>query len=164
MKKTLANFIRGLLVTMLLAIAAMSIWWFGRGVEYFLLFLGALYIDDAYVVNLLEITINILSTFVITPLACVFIMSFLFPYAIERDMLFCTEIAKTLKCIGIVVVCDCTVLCVAFTVMLFLRETLLSPALVFVGALGITVGCMLLVLSKYVKHAAQLKEEAEYTL
>ena len=45
-----------------------------------------------------------------------------------------------------------------------LGERVLSPALAFVDAIGLTVALMLATLSNYVREAAVLKEEVDYTL
>lgn len=159
MRKTLSNFIRFLLAFMVLASAAMCIWWLPQAVEYACRFFESSNIGDG-----VESLVYALCALIAVPLFAVFFVSFKFPKFIENDTIFGEKTAKLLKAIGITVISDC-VLFIACVILFFIMgERVLSPALAFVGAIGITVGLMLLVLSKYVERAALLKEEADCTL
>lgn len=161
MKKKLANFIRGLLVFLILASAAMCRLWLPGAVfqiinhlDYYAGIAGA------------EVSMAVLAVcaLVVLPIFAIFVMSFVFPRAIENDTLFSRQTGKLLKVIGIILVADCTLFCALMAALISLEGWFLTAPFLFIGVLGITVGCMLLVLSKYVEHAAQLKEEADCTL
>lgn len=160
MKKKLAAYIRVLLVFLILATLAVCAIWLPRAIYYISDFLRV-YLDNSQINS---VALYILAGVVMFPLFAVFAMSFAFPPAIQKDMIFTARIAKLLKVIGTLLIGDCAFLCGVFLVLLCLRELFLTPLMIFVGVLGITVGCMLLVLSKYVEHAAALKEEADCTL
>ena len=163
MKKTLANSIRALIVILILASAAMCIWWLEKAIDYVLMFLRLVY-TDGVVPEWMDVLIRVFCGIVITPLFAILLMSFSFPSAIEKDMTFSDKTATLLHVIGMILVSDCTVFCAMLSVLLFYHESFVSPLLIFVGVLGITIGCMLLVLARYVKRAAALKEEADCTL
>lgn len=163
MKKTLANSIRVLIVILILASAAMCIWWLERAIEYVLMFLRLVY-TDGVVPESVGVLIRILCGVVIAPLFAILLMSFSFPSAIEKDRTFSEKTAKLLNVIGTILVSDCTLFCALLSVLLFYHESFVAPLLIFVGVLGITIGCTFLVLARYVKRAAALKEEADCTL
>lgn len=155
MKKALSNFIRVLLAVLIAASIIMCLFWLPQAVAYIARFLKN---------NATETVIYILCAVVAVPLFTIFGISFVFPYAIEQGTLFSMRIVKLLKVIGVTLIVDCIFFCVILFLLLSTGEHILAPALLFVGTLGITVGSMLLVLSKYVKCAAALKEEADCTL
>lgn len=157
MKNALSNFIRVLLAFLIVASASMCFFWLPQAVSYVSSFLQA---DIAEA----ETVIYSLCAVVAAPVFAIFGISFAFPRAIEKETLFSMGIAKLLKAIGAALIGDCIFFCAILLLLLSAGEIILAPALLFVGALGITVGSMLLVLSEYVKRAATLKEEADCTL
>ncbi|MBE6917955.1 MAG: DUF2975 domain-containing protein [Ruminococcaceae bacterium] len=162
MKKTLANFIRALLVFLIIASALMCKLWLPGAI-----FMVIGHLEQYAGIAGAEVSMAVcgLCAVVVLPVFVIFVMSFAFPGAIEKETIFSEKTAKLLKVIGVLLVADCALLCVMLTVLLALDASwLLVAPFIFTGVLGITVGCMLLVLSKYVKHAAALKEEADCTL
>ena len=161
MKKKLANFIRVLLVFLILASVAMCRLWLPGAIwliqDHVEAHIGGLGLNTALVLYAVSIAVTL-------PIFGIFLMAFAFPPAIENDTLFSRKTGKLLKRIGILLVADCAVFCALLTALTFMVGWLLTGAFLFVGVLGITVGCMLLVLSKYVGHAAALKEEVDCTL
>ena len=161
MTKKLANLIRALLVFLILTGAVMCHTWLP----------GAIYLVydavDAYIGALgwnTAVVLYALSFVVAVPIFVIFVLAFAFPCAIENDTLFSLKTCKLLKTIGILLVADCALFCAMLTALTFAAGWLLTGGFLFVGVLGVTVGCMLLVLSRYVEHAAALKEEADCTL
>lgn len=161
MKKKLANFIRVLLVFLIAASAVMCMLWLPGAVFQILNHLERYAGITGEGVSM---AVYAICAVVIIPVFAIFFMSFAFSRAIENDTLFSTKMVKLLKTIGIILVSDCVLFCTVMIALLFLEGWFLTAPFLFIGVLGITVGCMLLVLSKYVKHAAQLKEEADCTL
>ena len=156
MKKKLSNFIRFLLGFMLAAGAAMYFLWMPGAVEYTSQFFGS---PD--IINYFMYTI---SAVIALPLFGVTVVSFKFPTAIEKDSVFDKKTAKLLYVIGVTVIADCLIFLACTAMLVAVGERVLAPALAFVSAIGITVGLMLTVLSRYVKRAAELKEEVDCTL
>lgn len=161
MKKKLANFIRGLLIFLILASAVMCKLWLPGAT-----FLIINHLDYYAGIAGAEVSMAVLAlcAVVILPIFAIFVISFAFPRAIENDTLFSYQTGKLLKVIGTILVADCMLFCAILTALIFLEGWFLTAPFLFIGVLGITVGSMLLVLSKYVEHAAQLKEEADCTL
>lgn len=161
MKKKLANFIRVLLVFLVLAGVAMCRLWLPGAIyliqDHVEEYIGAWGLNTAVVLYAVSIAVAL-------PVFAIFVMAFAFPCAIENDTLFSLQTGKLLKRIGILLVADCAVFCALLTALTFMVGWLLTGAFLFVGVLGIAVGCMLLVLSQYVEHAAALKEEVDCTL
>lgn len=155
MKKALSIFIRMLLTFLIAASVIMCIFWLPQAVSYAARF---------FEVETAQALIYILCAVVAAPVFAIFGVSFVFPRAIEKETLFSMGIAKLLKIIGALLIADCIFFSAILVFLLVAGERILAPALLFVGALGITVGSMLLVLSRYVKRAAILKEEVDYTL
>ena len=164
MKNTLANFIRGLLVFVIAASAVMCKFWLPGAIFAVINHLDAFY--GGMIGARESVTVCALSAAVILPVFVIFVMSFAFPRAIENDTLFSEKTSKLLKVIGIILNCDCVFFCILLMGLLLIWKVswLMTAPFLFIGVLGVVVGCMLLVLSKYVKHAAALKEEADCTL
>lgn len=156
MRKKLSIFIRFLLAFMICASAAMCVFWVPQAVKY-----ASEFFENSENAKFFLYTICAL---VAMPLFAVFAVSFKFSTAIENDRIFDKKTAKLLKVIGATVVADCVLFGACVILLFVMGEQVLAPALAFVGAIGITVGIMLLVLSQYVKCAAVLKEEADCTL
>ena len=98
------------------------------------------------------------------PLFAILLMGYYFPYAVYKDTVFHKNTANMLYVIGIILFCDCSALASANVWLISKGEKLISPALIFVSAIGFTVSAVLFILSKYVKRGATLKEEADCTL
>lgn len=98
------------------------------------------------------------------PFLAILLAAFAFPKAIADDTVFTAKTAKLIKIISVTLFFDCVILCASAIWLLIAGEALLSPALIFVALIGITVALMLYILSDYVERAAILKEEADATL
>ncbi len=159
MKKSVPNIIRAVLVVMMLSMTAMQIFWVPNMISYVKSF-----INDPQT----EIAISILgyvTSFIISAIAiAVFAITFKFPKAIEQDSIFTQATASRLKLIAILILIDCILFAAGAICLLCLGEFVLSPAFAFFDVIGIALMAMLFILSKYVKDAAYLKEEADLTL
>ncbi len=159
MKKNTPNLIRILLSIMIVSIIAMMVLWVPRAVSYAEGFLAESEGSGWY-----GIVAYVISISVAVVAVAVFLISFRFPVAIEKGEIFTEKISVLLRRISILVIADC-ILFGAGTVGLFvLGDRVLSPALAFADVIGVALFGMLWVLSKYVKDAAVLKEEADCTL
>lgn len=98
------------------------------------------------------------------PFFSILLSAFVFPKAIANDTVFSSKTARWILGISIALLVDCILLCAASVWLLCTGEVLLSPVLLFVALIGITVAVMLFILSRYVDRAAILKEEADATL
>ena len=101
---------------------------------------------------------------VILPVFCVFVMAFKFVPAFSRDSMFDKRIAKLIIRIAIIILLDCIFFGTLACVVLLLGERVLSPLLLLIALMGITVSVMLMVLGDHVEKAAVMKEEAEGTI
>ncbi len=98
------------------------------------------------------------------PFFGILLSAFPFPKAVANDTVFSARTAKRIFGISIALLVDCLLLCATAAWLLWAGEALLSPALMFVALIGMTVAAMLFILSRYVDRAATLKEEADATL
>ena len=159
MKKTLPNMIRFLLVILSVVTIGMALLWTPNLL---------LYIKELIPVksgsNWLDLCTYSLSALITLITVSIFIISFKFPTAIENNEIFTLKIADILKVIALLVISDCALLSSGVAILFISGETLIAPLIAFVAVIGITVSSTLLVLSKYVKDAAYLKEEVDHTL
>ena len=155
MNNKLHYYVYSVLAVMTIGGALMCALWLPETIEYiaFFLFSGAS-----------PTPIYILCAIVGAIFFAVLIAAFQFPKAIAEDTVFSQRTAKLLKVISIALFADCLLLCGASVWLLCEGEYLLSPALLFVSMIGLTVSLMLFILSGYVARAAVLKEEADSTL
>lgn len=159
MRRFISNIIRSLLFFMLISSAAMCIFWLPNAVDY-----ASGVFKNAESFKNAEYLLYTIGYIIALPLFIVFIIAFKFPTAIEADTIFHEKTAKLIKIISIIIFSDCT-LFGALAIWFFCSgERVLSPVLAFVDVIGFTVALMLLVLSEYVRRAAILKEEADYTI
>ena len=102
--------------------------------------------------------------FIAIPFFAILAAAFAFPRAVANDTVFSAHTAKLIHIIAMAVLSDCILLGAVAVWLLCAGEGLLSPVLLFVALIGITVAIMFFILSRYVNHAAILKEEADATL
>lgn len=155
MDKKLANTIKYFLAAMLILCLAVCLFWYPTAVEYvlgYMIFPGA------------RGLLYILGGAVTLPLLGIIGVAFRFPSLIVADAVFTRRTARLIKSIAITLFADCSLFAVVVVWVFAAGESVLSPALGFVAAIGFTVALMLYALSDYVGRAAALKEEADYTL
>ncbi len=156
MKKNLPNLVRCILIIMLLAGAGMCIFWIPSVVSY----LEGACKPLANIGELLYIGFLVVAL----PLFAVFFMAFAFVPAFEGDSIFDKRIAKLIKKIALIILCDCLLFGILSGGIFALGERVLSILFIFVAMIGITVSAMLFVLADHVDKASELKEEVEGTL
>ena len=161
MKNKTSIFVRLLLILMITITLAMCILWLPDTIEYCKEFISSLKIFN--VINT-SILLYIFVCLTATPIFLIFIISFRFSSYIEKDMIFHADTAKLLRLISYLLIGDCTLFIIGTVFLFSAGERILSPVFAFVAAIGLTVACMLGVLSDYVYRAAILKEEADLTL
>lgn len=159
MKKSLINIIKIALVIMLIGIISLCVLWLPNLVDY----IGAQF-EDKVGFDKLEILIYVISIAIALPIAVVFALAFRFLPELKNDTIFHKKNALLIKIISIIIFCDCILFLACVICLLALGEYVLSPALLFVDAIGLIVALMLFVLSKYVDNASILKEEVDATL
>ena len=98
------------------------------------------------------------------PAIAIVAVAFRFPAAIERDEIFSSNTAKSLRLISNLLFFSCAIGFISAILLFTIGEYVLSPLLFFAFFVGCTLALMLAVLSSYVKRAAILKEEADHTL
>ena len=98
------------------------------------------------------------------PLFVVLGLGYGFSTAIKNDTVFSLATAKRLKWISVLLFADCGVFCSLIAVLFCFGERWFSPLLGFMGFVGLMVAYVLLLLSRYVRNAAALKEEVDATL
>ncbi|MBQ9744944.1 MAG: hypothetical protein IJW19_07460 [Clostridia bacterium] len=153
MNKKLSILITFVLILLVMSSTAMFIFWLPDVAIY----IGG-FINKNYSI------IYILSSVIYTLTVAIFITGSYFIYAIYKDIIFDKKTSTVLTTIGIMLLLNCSVLIASSIWILSIGESLLSPALIFVSALGYTVSSVLLILSSYVKKATELKEEVDLTL
>lgn len=158
MKLSLSSLIRMVLIILIISTLAMCLFWAPHAVDYALGFISPELKDMA---RPLLFTVGTLMS---TPLFIIFIISFKFCSEIKTNTIFSSKTANRLKLISIIIFIDCAIFTAGIVWFFCLGERVLSPALAFVDAIGLTVALMLATLSNYVREAAVLKEEADYTL
>ena len=125
---------------------------------------------DAYLESVLKIQSDIspwiytFAALVAAGVLFIFIYSFRFPSAMDRDTVFTPDTARYLKIVTAVLRGECVALILCATCLFALGERLLSPVAAVVSILGMTVSFALRVLSSYVRRAATLQEEVDCTL
>ena len=82
----------------------------------------------------------------------------------RKDAIFSAATAKRLKLIAVLLFAECGLFCAGVAVLLCNGESLLAPVLGVVGLIGLMLAYVLLLLSRYVRQAAVLKEEVDATL
>lgn len=159
MKKNIPNFIKILLLIMIISITLLAIFWIPHIYKYLESSI-AIVKDNTF----LKIIYYTLSYIIILIALIVFSISFKFTKAIKTDTIFSIEIANQLKLIAYLVLTDCILFSACVIALLIFKEFLLTPSLIFFCVIGYALCSMLFILSTYVKEAAILKEEVEYTL
>lgn len=159
MKKKLAHVICGVLVFMIVATILMCVFWMPALCSYLCTFLTP--VLSVSTAKVLLYTASVLLAF---PLIFSFACAFYFVGAIKREEIFTVKCAKRLETISTIILCDCILFTGIAITFLFFGEKILCPALTFIGVIGIMVALMLYALSSYVKDAAILKEESDFTL
>ena len=151
MKHKIPVFIFIILTIMVIAGALMCIFWLPAALAYMAKFLPCA-------------PLGWICGVIAVPFFVILLSAFAFPGAVARDSIFSPKTAKLIHGISIALFVDCLLLAVLALRLLCAGENLLSPALVFVALIGVTVACMLFILARYVDCAAILKEEADATL
>ena len=105
-----------------------------------------------------------LSALISLPLIAIIGVAFRFPNAIERDEIFSSSTAKSLRLISNMMFISCIVGFISVALLFIIGERVLAPLLLFTFIVGCILALMLAVLSSYVKRAAILKEEVDHTL
>ena len=121
-------------------------------------------LSDEKLIDVINIGVYALSWLIIIISLVIYALAFKFPGTVEKDAVFTESTAVLIKRIAQLLLVDCALLLVGVIVLFVIGETMLSPLLLFFDIVGIAVLSMLFILSKYVKDAAQLKEEVDHTL
>lgn len=156
MKKYLPKLIGIINVLMLLAGCVMCILWVPEAVEHITSVCAALHGMSVLVYTAFGL--------VSAPIFTVFVMSFGFVPAFERDSVFDRSVARLIKSIALVIFFDCIIFGILSAVIFGMGERLVSPLFVLIALMGITVSVMLLILADHVLRASELKEEVEGTI
>lgn len=159
MKKSLVSIIGLALILMLIGTIVLCALWLPNLVEY----IGRLF-EKAEQYESLRIPVYVICIIVALPILVVFALAFKFLPELKNDTIFHKKNALLIKIISIIIFCDCVLFLACVICLLALGEYVLSPALLFVDAIGFIVALMLFVLSKYVDNASILKEEVDATL
>ncbi len=152
LKNRLHICVYAVLAVMLCGCALMCVFWLPGALDYIAEFLGSYR------------PLYIICAIIGIPFFSVLLAAFAFPKAIADDTVFTAKTAKLINIISITLFFDCLILCVSSAWLLCAGESLLSPVLIFVALIGMTIALMLFILSRYVDRAAILKEEADSTL
>lgn len=155
MKSKIHYYVYAFLSVMVISVALMCIFWLPGAVDYIAFFL---------LPNSSPAPIYVLCAVIGIIFIAVLLTAYFFPKAIAEDTVFSNRTSKLLLIISICLFADCLLLGLASVWLLCEGEYLLSPALLFVSMIGLTVALMLFVLSGYVARATILKEEADSTL
>lgn len=156
MRKNVPGTVRFILIIMLIAGVAMCALWIPKAVDYLERSCPALEGCEA----LLYLGFGVVAI----PVFAVFFMAFAFVPAFEQDSIFDKSTARLIKAIAYIVLGDCVVFGVIMGIITCLGETLLSPLLIFISLIGLTVAAVLLILADHVDRASELKEEVEGTI
>lgn len=157
MKQRIPHLIRILLVVMMLSVILLAVVWVPDTISYLETFTRGDGIGITAVAYVLAAVITLIALIV-------FIIAFEFPKTIEKDCVFTQRTAVLLKRIASLILIDCILFATGIVFLMVVGETILSPALAFFDVIGVVLSALLFILSGYIKEAAQLKEEAEYTL
>lgn len=151
MKNKIPFLIYAVLAVMVIAGGFMCLCWLPGAMEYM-----AAFIPMA--------VLNWLCGMIALPFFAILASAFAFPKAIVRDTVFSAGTAILIHIIAIALLADCSLLGAVAVWLLCAGESLLSPVLLFVALIGITVSVLFFILAGYVNRAAILKEEADATL
>lgn len=155
MLKTASNIIRAILGALAVSMVLLEIFWVPNVLSY-----AGQQGADGWVLtamNLLSVVITCLSI-------TVFLLAFQFAHAVEHSTVFSAVVAHRLQVVAWLIVADCVVFGAVAAMLLSLGEGVLAPAMALFDAVGIAIAVMLFLLSRYIREAATLKEEAQYTL
>lgn len=153
MKKHVPYLVGAVIGAMALGCAVMCVFWLPVFAAYASAYLGVA-----------EWVVSLVCALIALPLFVIFALAAPFPGAIKNDSVFSAAVSGRLRAIAILLLADCLLFCAGIVLLLAAGEYLLSPALMFVGVIGLAVAYVLLLLSRYVGHAAALKEEVDATL
>lgn len=156
MRKNVPSTVRLILIIMLIAGAVMCALWLPSAVAYLENSCPALEGCE----TLLYLGFGIVAI----PVFAVFFMAFAFIPAFEQDSIFDKRTARLIKHIAYIILSDCAVFGVMMGVVMCLGERVLSPLLIFISLIGLTVSVVLMILADHVDRASELKEEVEGTL
>ena len=159
MKNNLIILIRVVLTAMLVGVIALCIFWLPSLVNY----IGS-HFENQNMFSIVKGLIFGISTILALSLITVFALGFKFLPELKNDTIFHKKNAKLIKLISIILFLICGIFGICVIGLFVIGDTILSPALLFVDAIGIIVALMLFVLSKYVDNASILKEEVDATL
>ncbi len=98
------------------------------------------------------------------PCVAVLIIALPLSDAIENDTVFTKKTSSILSLISKILFLDCIAFLVAIVALFISKEFTFSPILGIVDLVGFSLSVLLRVLSSYIDRAADLKEEADYTL
>ena len=153
MKKQVPLIVNLFITAMIVAGAAMCYGWLPGFVDYANGFL-----------KVSSPVISIVSNCLAMPLFVILVLGYPFAAAIEKDAIFSAATAKRLKRIAVLLFAECGLFCAGVAALLCSGERLLAPVLGVVGLIGLMLAYVLLLLSRYVRQAAVLKEEVDATL
>ena len=159
MKNSLIILIKVALIILLIGVIALCVFWLPSLVDY----IGS-HIESQEQFNTIKILIYTASIILSLSLITVFLLGFKFLPELENDTIFHKKNAKLIKTISIILFSACGLFSLCVIWLFLMGELILSPALLFVDAIGVIVALMLFVLSKYVDNASILKEEVDATL
>ncbi len=154
MKKSIHILVSFVLALMICGSALMALFWLPCAAEHI----------SGFVFDSKTLPFYLICAVIALPFVAILFIAFSFPFSIRNDTVFTAKTAKRIKIISFLLFADCIMLLVAAVVFLISGDTLISPALCFISLIGMTVALMLFILSGYVKKAAILKEESDYTL
>ncbi len=101
---------------------------------------------------------------VATPCVVLLILALPLSAAIKNDSVFTLRTAARLAAIAYLMLIDCIVFLIGLVVLIFLGDPTFWPLFAIVDLIGFSVSILLLVLSGYIRRAAELKEEVDATL
>ncbi len=159
MKNSLIILIKVALIILLVGVVALCVFWLPDLVDY-----TGRYFENQNSFNVVKVVIYAISITLALLLITVFAMGFKFLPELKNDTIFHKKNANLIKIISIILFLICGLFGLCVIGLFIIGDTILSPALLFVDAIGIIVALMLFVLSKYVDNASILKEEVDATL
>ncbi len=159
MKKAIPNLVRCLICVMMISLVVMEIFWTPRVTEYALSFVS----DESYE-NIIRMSAYIASALILLLSLTVCFISFKFATCFKNDTVFTPSTAKDIKIVACLVSVDCLILAFVSVILFLIGDGILAPALAFFDIIGIAIAATLFVLSRYLKEAAELKEEVDCTL
>ena len=152
-KNCIPRLISAVLILMILASLVMCVFWLPLLLDY-----------ASGFVDLPKTAMWIICGVIEAVLLVIFGVAFAFASEVKNDTIFSVSTSRRLKLISGLLFADCALFIAGILGLLICGECLLSPAFLCVGFIGLVVSCVLFILSNYIKSAAELKEEVDYTL